>query len=71
VNERGGVKGEIVLLIGKAEATEAVVATVSVGDRVRQLMVDEKLEEKSALKRAAKERGISKSEAYRELQQTK
>jgi hypothetical protein len=31
-------------------------------------MTDEQLDEKSALKRAAKERGISKSDAYRELQ---
>jgi 16S rRNA (cytidine1402-2'-O)-methyltransferase len=71
LNERGGVKGEIVLLIGKAEATESVAASLSVGDRVRQLMADEQLDEKSALKRAAKERGISKSDAYRELQRVK
>lgn len=71
LNERGGVKGEIVLLIGKADATGSVPASVSVGERVRQLMADEKLDEKSALKRVAKERGISKSEAYREFQQTK
>jgi 16S rRNA (cytidine1402-2'-O)-methyltransferase len=71
LNERGGVKGEIVLLIGKADTTESVPASVSVGERVRQLMTDKKLDEKSALKRIAKERGISKSEAYREFQQTK
>jgi hypothetical protein len=34
-------------------------------------MTDDKLEEKAALKKVAKERGISKSEAYRELQRTK
>ncbi len=71
LNTRGGVKGEIVLLIGKADAADAAAPSISVGDRVRQLMADEKLDEKSALKRVAKERGISKSEAYRELQQTK
>lgn len=71
LNERGGVKGEIVLLIGRADAMDAAVPSVSVAQRVRQLMTDEKLGEKSALKRAAKERGISKSEAYRELQHTK
>jgi hypothetical protein len=32
-------------------------------------MLDEKLDEKTALKQVAKERGISKSEAYRQLQQ--
>jgi 16S rRNA (cytidine1402-2'-O)-methyltransferase len=34
-------------------------------------MSGEKLDEKSALKKVAKERGISKSEAYREWQQQK
>jgi 16S rRNA (cytidine1402-2'-O)-methyltransferase len=40
----------------------------SIRERVTRLMQEEKLDEKSALKRAAKERGISKSEAYRQLQ---
>jgi len=71
LNERDGVKGEIVLLIGKADATEAVAVSVSVGERVRKLMADEKLDEKAALKKVAKERGVSKSEAYRELQRAK
>jgi len=31
-------------------------------------MHEEKLDEKAALKKVAKERGISKSEAYREVQ---
>ena len=34
-------------------------------------MAEEKLDEKAALKKVAKERGISKSEAYRELQRSK
>jgi hypothetical protein len=34
-------------------------------------MREETLDEKAALKRAAKERGISKSEAYREWQTSK
>ena len=34
-------------------------------------MRDEKLEEKNALKQVAKEFGLSKSEAYRELQRSK
>jgi hypothetical protein len=34
-------------------------------------MVAEELDEKSALKRVAREMGISKSDAYRELQRTK
>jgi 16S rRNA (cytidine1402-2'-O)-methyltransferase len=35
------------------------------------MITDENLDEKAALKKAAKERGISKSEAYRELQRSK
>jgi 16S rRNA (cytidine1402-2'-O)-methyltransferase len=34
-------------------------------------MRDENLDQKDALKKAAKEHGISKSEAYREWQQSK
>jgi 16S rRNA (cytidine1402-2'-O)-methyltransferase len=60
-----------VVLIGPASPQEPVPATVSVRDRVEQLMREEKLDEKSALKKAAKERGISKSEAYREFQREK
>jgi 16S rRNA (cytidine1402-2'-O)-methyltransferase len=65
---RGEVKGEMVLIIGPAEETENAVPTVSIRNRVEQLMREENLDEKSALKKAAKERGISKSAAYREWQ---
>ena len=73
---RESVKGEITLLIGKAEATDAHVGTgtlarPSVRQRVDQIMSAEKLDEKAALKKVAKERGVSKSEAYRELQRNK
>jgi 16S rRNA (cytidine1402-2'-O)-methyltransferase len=40
-----------------------------VRERVEQIIRDEKVDEKAALKKVAKERGISKSEAYREWQQ--
>ncbi|MGH9641691.1 MAG: 16S rRNA (cytidine(1402)-2'-O)-methyltransferase, partial [Terriglobales bacterium] len=69
--ERGELKGEITLLIGKAEDLEAAPAKKSVGEMVKRLMVQESLEEKDALKRVAKELGIGKSEAYREWQRTK
>jgi 16S rRNA (cytidine1402-2'-O)-methyltransferase len=68
---RGGIKGEITLLIGPAPEGEVLNSTVSVRERVAQLMHDEKLDEKAALKKVAKERGFSKSEAYRELQRGK
>src|SRR5579864_9289440 len=76
LKSRETVKGEITLLIGKAEAGEApggtgALARPSVRQRVQQLMVEEKIDEKAALKKVAKERGVSKSEAYRELQRTK
>jgi 16S rRNA (cytidine1402-2'-O)-methyltransferase len=84
---RGAVKGEMTLLIGKAEEGEARAAElrsagqpgaavptcerVSVRERVKQIMAEEKIDEKAALKRVAKERGVSKSEAYREWQREK
>jgi len=72
LNRRVEVKGEITLLIGKAEGTEHPKPNgKNVGDRVRELMKVESLDEKAALKQAAKEFGMSKSEAYRELQRVK
>ena len=71
---RDGVKGEITLLIGKAEGSDTQATApvkVNVRQRVEQIMAEEKLDEKAALKKVAKERGISKSEVYRELQRSK
>jgi 16S rRNA (cytidine1402-2'-O)-methyltransferase len=73
LNGRGDIKGEITLLIGKAEdgQLKAAAAGVSVRQRLQQIMAQEKLDEKAALKRIAKEMGVSKSEAYRELQRSR
>jgi len=74
LKSRDTVKGEITLLIGKAEEAELPAATssrVSIRERIEQIMAEEKIDEKAALKKVAKERGISKSEAYRELQRSK
>ena len=70
---RGEVKGEVTLLIAKPESRElrAESPNVSVAQRVREIMASDKIDEKSALKKVAKERGIGKSEAYRELQKSK
>jgi len=72
---REAVKGEITLLIAKAEADAHVatgtLARPTVRQRVQQIMAEEKIDEKAALKKVAKERGVSKSEAYRELQREK
>jgi 16S rRNA (cytidine1402-2'-O)-methyltransferase len=74
LKKRDGVKGEITLLIGKAEESESRLpapAKVNVRRRVEQIIAEENLDEKAALKKVAKERGISKSEAYREWQRSK
>ena len=69
---RGDIKGEITLLVGKAEeGQQKIAAGVSVRQRLHQIMSQEKLDEKAALKRIAKEMGVSKSEAYRELQRSR
>jgi len=73
---RAAVKGEITLLIGKAEEPDARRAAdaplrLTVRQRVAQIMKEENVDEKAALKKAAKERGVSKSEAYREMQREK
>jgi 16S rRNA (cytidine1402-2'-O)-methyltransferase len=70
--ERGELKGEITLLIARASEEEGKNRPKeSVSQRVERLMKEESLDEKDALKRIAREFGISKSEAYRELQRTK
>ncbi len=76
LKSRETVKGEITLLIGKAGEEDARVGTdaivrSSVRQRVEQIMTEEKVDEKAALKKVARERGVSKSEAYRELQRSK
>lgn len=74
IASREEIKGEITLLIAKVEENQqslSVPTTVTVRERVEQLIADEKLDEKAALKKVAKERGISKSEAYRALQRSK
>jgi 16S rRNA (cytidine1402-2'-O)-methyltransferase len=76
LKSRETVKGEITLLIAKADAEDARVGTdafvrPSIRHRIEQIMAEEKVDEKAALKKVAKERGVSKSEAYRELQRSK
>jgi 16S rRNA (cytidine1402-2'-O)-methyltransferase len=77
LKSRESVKGEITLLIGKADsenahaAADAPIRRLTVRQRVQQIMAEEKIDEKAALKKAAKERGVSKSEAYREWQRNK
>jgi 16S rRNA (cytidine1402-2'-O)-methyltransferase len=64
---RPSIRGEMVLLFSPAQG-ESSTATRSIAAEVAALMQSESLSEKDALKRVARERGIGKSEAYRELQ---
>lgn len=64
---RAVIRGEIVLLFTPA-IQQAAAQRSSIAAEVASLMQTEGLTEKDALKRVARERGIGKSEAYRELQ---
>jgi 16S rRNA (cytidine1402-2'-O)-methyltransferase len=68
--KREEVRGEITLLIGRAEEQHGLPAVKqkNARTRVRELMKAEEIDEKEAMKRVAKEMGISKSDVYRELQ---
>ena len=63
-------RGEIVFLIGKGsyDANDQRSHRQPLKLRIKELMRERRLDEKDALKLVAKERGISKSEAYRQLQ---
>jgi 16S rRNA (cytidine1402-2'-O)-methyltransferase len=61
-------RGEITLLIGKAEQLQPAIAAPDIILRLEQVMQEQGIDEKSALKILAKERGLSKSEVYREVQ---
>ncbi|AXC10804.1 rRNA small subunit methyltransferase I [Acidisarcina polymorpha] len=66
---RDRVRGEITLLVEAKPLTgDQVGISTSLKERVAALQKSEGLDEMAALKRAARERGISKSEAYREMQ---
>lgn len=66
-----GVRGEITLLIGKAAEGAAAVSRKSLRERLAEIQQEDGVDEKTALKRLAKEMGVSKSEAYREWQREK
>jgi 16S rRNA (cytidine1402-2'-O)-methyltransferase len=67
-SQASAIRGEIVLLISGSATNEtvAVESSPSLADRVRQLE-SEGLEPKAALKKAARESGLKRSEAYRRL----
>jgi 16S rRNA (cytidine1402-2'-O)-methyltransferase len=65
---RATVRGEIVLMLAPTPPQTTQTQRSSIAAEVAALMQSESLSEKDALKRVARERGIGKSEAYRELQ---
>jgi 16S rRNA (cytidine1402-2'-O)-methyltransferase len=65
---RERVRGEIVLLIEATPSAQPTKLTGTLVQQLSQLMEGEGLDEKDALKRLARERGVSKSDLYRELQ---
>ena len=68
LSARERVRGEIVLLIEATSSAQPASEGRSVRQQLSQVMEAEGLDEKDALKRVARERGVSKSEVYRELQ---
>jgi 16S rRNA (cytidine1402-2'-O)-methyltransferase len=68
---RDRIRGEIVILIEARKVASAQQAVGSIAQRVAVLVHSHGLDERDALKRVARELGLSKSEAYRSLQQEK
>jgi 16S rRNA (cytidine1402-2'-O)-methyltransferase len=66
------VKGEITVLIGVADAAKGTpVQTPSIGKEIDRVMAEQGLDQRGALKVVARERGLSRSEAYRKWQMEK
>lgn len=64
------VRGEITILIGPpspGDAKTQVLCAVPLRERVEQIMRERQIDRKSALKLAARERGMTKREAYKQL----
>jgi 16S rRNA (cytidine1402-2'-O)-methyltransferase len=69
--ERERVRGEMVVLLEAPVSAPQTTAEETVAGTIRRLVEQEGLSEKDALKRAARERGLGKSEIYREWQRAK
>lgn len=68
LQQRDRVRGEITLLVEAHSPSQDRVSSGSITERITELQQAESLDEKDALKRIARERGLSKSDVYRELQ---
>lgn len=69
LRQRDPVQGEITLLIGRADEEPPPYADVPLRSRIDQIMREQNLDRMEALKAVARERGISKRQAYREYQE--
>jgi 16S rRNA (cytidine1402-2'-O)-methyltransferase len=69
--ERERVRGEMVVLVEARPSVASNAGEESIAALVERLMKDEGLSEKDALKRAARERGMGKSEVFREWQRAR
>jgi 16S rRNA (cytidine1402-2'-O)-methyltransferase len=69
LSSREVVKGEITLLIGRGQRTAVPFEPPGLAQRVNEIMEQQSLGRMDAIKLAARERGISKREAYRLLEQ--
>ena len=65
---RASVRGEIVLMLAPSPALGSSEKRASLAVEVAALMKSERIGEMDALKRVARQRGVGKSEAYREWQ---
>ncbi len=68
LSDRDRIRGEMVLLIDVPTAVEPARAGGTIQEQLSHWMKAEGLDEKDALKRVARDRGVSKSDVYRELQ---
>lgn len=68
LNQRERIRGEITLLVEARSPSQEKASSGSITGRIAELLRAENLDEKDALKRIARERGLSKSDVYRELQ---
>jgi 16S rRNA (cytidine1402-2'-O)-methyltransferase len=69
--ERERVRGEMVVLVEARASAVSNAMEESIAALVERLMKGEGLSEKDAMKRAARERGMGKSEVYREWQRVR
>jgi 16S rRNA (cytidine1402-2'-O)-methyltransferase len=69
LKQRGQVQGEITLLVGRPAEEPHPLAEVPLRTRVEEIMRGQNINRMAALKVVARERGISKSQAYREYEE--